>query len=49
MQLKFMSIMTKELVAAASILIVGTALVGAQPTSVPPAAAAAVPEAIVSL
>jgi copper(I)-binding protein len=33
--------MTKELVAAASILIVGTALVGAQPTSAPPATAAA--------
>jgi copper(I)-binding protein len=41
MQLKFMNRMTKDLVAGASILILGTALVGAQPTSAPPAAAAA--------
>jgi copper(I)-binding protein len=41
MQLKFMNIMTKDLVAAVSILIVGSALVGAQPTSAPPTAAVA--------
>ena len=41
MQLEFMNIMTKDLVAGASILILGTALVWAQPTSAPPAAAAA--------
>jgi len=41
MQLKFMNMITKDLVAAVSILIVGSALVGAQPTSAPPAAAVA--------
>ena len=40
MQLEFMNMMTKDLVVGASILILATAFVGAQPTSAPPAVAA---------